>query len=56
MESCPSASRCVAASYMAGGGIHLGFFVVYVIIFGVAWAIGSRQRERIRREVVERQL
>ena len=41
---------------MVGGGIHLGFFGVYVIIFAVAWIYGSRQRERLKREVVEKQL
>jgi hypothetical protein len=43
-------------SYINGGGILLGLFVVYVIIFGVAWCWGARKREALRRMIVDKQL
>lgn len=43
-------------SYMAGGGVIFGLFIVYVIFFGVRWYCGSGQREVLRREAVEKQI
>jgi hypothetical protein len=39
---------------MAGGGIILALFCVYLIGFGIAWFIGSGKREQLKREVVEK--
>jgi hypothetical protein len=44
----------MADSYMAGGGIILALFAVYVIFFGVLWFFGSRKREQLKRDVVEK--
>jgi hypothetical protein len=41
---------------MAGGGVILGLFFVYVIFFGVKWYCGSGKREVLRREAVEKQI
>jgi hypothetical protein len=43
-------------SYMISGGILLGLFLVYVIVFGVLWYFGSRKREVLKREAVEKQI
>jgi len=43
-----------AQSYMAGGGIILALFCVYVIAFGICWFIGSGKREQLKRDVVEK--
>lgn len=40
-------------SFMEGGGIMFGIFVVYIIIFGIAWYKGSSKREFMKREAVE---
>jgi hypothetical protein len=45
-----------AQSYMAGGGLILGLFFMYVIGFGIKWYCGSGQRENLRREAVEKQI
>ena len=45
-----------AQSYMAGGGIILGLFIVYVLFFGVKWYCGASQREVLKREAVEKQI
>lgn len=45
-----------AKSYMAGGGIILALFFVYVLGFGVAWYCGSGKREVLKRQAVEKQL
>jgi hypothetical protein len=39
---------------MAGGGIILALFCIYLIAFGVAWFFGSRKREQLKRDVVEK--
>jgi len=41
---------------MAGGGIILALFFVYVLGFGVAWYCGSGKREVLKRQAVEKQL
>lgn len=41
---------------MAGGGIIFALFCAYVIFWGVLWCWGARQRDDLRRAVVERQL
>ncbi len=41
---------------MAGGGIILGLFLVYVLLFGVAWYCGSGKREELKLAAVEKQL
>lgn len=46
----------VLNSFTDAGGLFLGLFCFYLICFGVAWAFGIRQRDRIKREVVEKQL
>lgn len=46
----------VLNSFNDAGGLFLGLFCFYVLAFGGAWVYGSRQRERIKREVVEIQL
>ena len=46
----------VLNSFYNGGGLLFGLFCFYVICFGIAWIYGMRQRERIKREVVEKQL
>jgi hypothetical protein len=43
-----------AASFGAAGGIILALFVVYVLLFGVAWHFGASKRETLRREAVEK--
>lgn len=45
-----------ANSYMAGGGVIFGLFIVYVIFFGVKWYCGAGQREVLKREAVEKQI
>ena len=46
----------IPLSYMAGGGIILAMFIAYLIFWGVLWCWGARQRDDLRRTVVERQL
>jgi len=46
----------VISSYVDAGGLLFGLFCFYVLCFGCAWIYGSRQRERLKREVVEKQL
>ena len=46
----------VIASWQAGGGLLFGLFCFYVLVFGVAWCWGSRQREAIKLRVVEEQI
>ncbi len=41
---------------MEGGGIVFGVFVVYIIIYGIAWYKGSSKREFMKREAVEEEL
>ena len=43
-------------SFMEGGGIVFGVFVVYIIIYGIAWYKGSSKREFMKREAVEEEL
>lgn len=44
----------ISDGYMAGGGIILAIFLVYVIVFGVLWYFGASKREQLKRDVVER--
>lgn len=49
-------SSPISSSYIDGGGILLGLFVLYVTMFGIAWCWGARKREGLRRSIVDRQL
>ncbi len=39
---------------MAGGGILMAIFFVYVIVFCSLWYFGAGKREQMKRDVVER--
>lgn len=41
-------------SFTDGGGLILGFFLFYVVCFGIAWGIGFRKRDQMRRDAVEK--
>jgi len=41
---------------MAGGGIILALFIVYVGVFCTFWYFGASKREVLKREAVERQI
>lgn len=43
-------------SFVEGGGIIFGIFMVYIIVVGVAWYKGSSKREFMKREAVEEEL
>ena len=43
-------------SFETGGGIILAFFCVYVVIAAFVWYKGSSQRDRLKKEAVEREL
>ena len=43
-------------SFEVGGGIILAFFCVYVIIGAFVWYKGHSQRDRMKKEAVEREL
>ncbi len=40
-------------SFIDAGGLMLGFFLFYVLAFGVAWYCGYQKRDQLRREAVE---
>lgn len=46
----------VHSSYIDGGGLLLGLFLFYFIVFGIAWYCGYQKRDQMRREVVEKQI
>ena len=39
-------------SFVNGGGLFLGFFVFYVIAFGVSWGWGHSKRDQMRKDAV----
>ena len=41
-------------SFMAAGGLFLGLFLVYVLTFCICWFFGSKKREQMKRDVVEK--
>ena len=49
-------NRSVIDSYVDGGGLMLGLFCFYVLAFGGAWCWGFRQRDELKRKVVEEQI
>ena len=46
----------VVNSYKAGGGLIFGFFGIYVTFWSIKWCFGSKKREDLKREAVEKQL
>ena len=41
-------------SFVDAGGLILGFFIFYVVCFGIAWFCGFKKRDQKRRDAVER--
>ena len=41
-------------SFVGAGGLMLGFFLFYVVAFGIAWYCGYGKRDKMRRDAVER--
>jgi hypothetical protein len=46
----------VKDSFNDAGGLIFAFFCTYVIAFGAAWYCGSKKRETLRRDAVDKQI
>jgi hypothetical protein len=49
-------SNSIPQSYTDAGGLLLGLFCFYLLCFGAAWCWGYRQRDELKRKVVEEQI